>query len=781
MNAKLLVLYLAIAALLTSCATRLTQYRPWYTSEQSLSANAGELQSINETDRWFIALRSRLAVEGQPDNNPYRGTNFHFSIIEFDDQGEMWNRNQLENTLQAIRQYKVEGHPVTLLTFVHGWKHDASDYSSNLLSFRKFVCDFAQFVAATNADSLTVTGAHARVVVGVYIAWRGNTRQYNNLFLNDLASPIRQTSFYDRKNTAARVAGVSATEAILSLSTMTRINFHTDNTPDESKVVIIGHSFGGLIVERAVAQAMLGGMLINAVNVANGQDEKKFHLDEAARYDREADAARAKVSSIDEKLKGRSRDKYADDAIEDSSDAVGAAKSAEEKVRMKEEELAGPEKESEKVMQSASAIWLELTKLGYSFGDYIILEGALSEFAQALGFKSEQIAEKQSDIAKLSLNRPLKTFKDHREILMQVIGRLDALIYFYLNNSRSTNESSYKSAWAKVTTAQRILAALTNDQKIVNYSDRLKVVPNLTSLIDEASDLARKRDEAESRRQADRTIKSIDWDTLMANRKAANEKEEESREHARQELYRARNPRFQAGRPPADLILLANPASEALVARMLSQSLTNQLIRDYTTLTNADRPWIVSVSSKGDDATAWWFPFGRLFSAVFQDFRSYPQSKNSKSATQRQYYSHTAPQFPPMVSHRIQFRHTNDLGVDLETIISTNLSKKSEEYAIYTSRGEYTLVNNTNSECENRSSYWVIEAPKELIPDHGAVFTPEFFGITAAFYRISQRKITTPPPDPFFQQEKYEPKVANKAENLTFTSVPKWNWMRKGK
>src|SRR5580765_3025672 len=47
-----------------------------------------------------------------------------FNLVQFDDQGEFWDRNQLSEVVNQIGDQKSKGIPVTSLVFVHGWNHD---------------------------------------------------------------------------------------------------------------------------------------------------------------------------------------------------------------------------------------------------------------------------------------------------------------------------------------------------------------------------------------------------------------------------------------------------------------------------------------------------------------------------------------------------------------------------------------------------------------------------------------------------------------------------------
>src|SRR4030095_14125409 len=102
-----------------------------------------------------------------------------------------------------------------------------------------------------------------RQMVGVYVAWRSNVFEHEAKLPEWVTALSLDLSFWNRKRVAAQVAGISCTEAILSLAAQTRLDDPPGDLASESKVILVGHSFGGLILERAVAQAMLGGLLAN--------------------------------------------------------------------------------------------------------------------------------------------------------------------------------------------------------------------------------------------------------------------------------------------------------------------------------------------------------------------------------------------------------------------------------------------------------------------------------------------------------------------------------------
>jgi hypothetical protein len=152
--------------------------------------------------------------------------------------GEMWDPAQLDNALALIKRARsVNPHPI-IVTFTHGWKNNADDdpkhVNGNVFGFEG-VLDYMQHAPQHRyADS---------PVVGIYIGWRGN--------LISKYWPVRQQlSYFNRENTAIRIPGASLTAAL------TRIMKATHEGGEGPRAIMIGHSFGGLLMERALTQAM---------------------------------------------------------------------------------------------------------------------------------------------------------------------------------------------------------------------------------------------------------------------------------------------------------------------------------------------------------------------------------------------------------------------------------------------------------------------------------------------------------------------------------------------
>jgi hypothetical protein len=160
--------------------------------------------------------------------------NYRLSFVEFDERGDFWDRKQLGEASRAIRKSTK---PVLLVTFIHGWHNNAD--SGDVETFR---CLLSELAVSESLDGFQVHG--------VFLGWRGRLVQ----------GPLDYVTFLDRKAAATRVAGTPVTETIFELIRQAR-KAH----PARSKCIVIGHSFGGLVLEKAMAQALAGGVLAQDV------------------------------------------------------------------------------------------------------------------------------------------------------------------------------------------------------------------------------------------------------------------------------------------------------------------------------------------------------------------------------------------------------------------------------------------------------------------------------------------------------------------------------------
>jgi pimeloyl-ACP methyl ester carboxylesterase len=176
-------------------------------------------------------------------------------FIEFDDQGQMWSREQMRAVLEGVDAETSGGSTDCLMVaFVHGWKHnagfkdkrgskhDAVIEDTNVVNFRHALTQ----LSATEIELSRKVGRPARKIIGIYLGWRGAS----------ITMPfIENFTFWDRKNTAHKVGHGQVTEVLdrLDLIRQQRI----DRNPDSrSRLIVVGHSFGGAVVFSALAQIL---------------------------------------------------------------------------------------------------------------------------------------------------------------------------------------------------------------------------------------------------------------------------------------------------------------------------------------------------------------------------------------------------------------------------------------------------------------------------------------------------------------------------------------------
>jgi hypothetical protein len=191
------------------------------------------------------------ALQQLPSDN---GSSYLLGFIEFDDQGQLWDRTQMRDVLSKL-QTEAGTRDLLMVVFVHGWKHSAAPGDTNINTFRGVLANLSD----TEAYLAKNTGTPARQVVGIYFGWRGGSLPVKYL---------ENVTFWDRKNTAQKVGHGGVTEVLSQLEDikLSRDSMVCRDRPmlknattlcgSNTRLVVVGHSFGGAVMQTALAQIL---------------------------------------------------------------------------------------------------------------------------------------------------------------------------------------------------------------------------------------------------------------------------------------------------------------------------------------------------------------------------------------------------------------------------------------------------------------------------------------------------------------------------------------------
>jgi pimeloyl-ACP methyl ester carboxylesterase len=185
------------------------------------------------------AFEKMKASEFDPTGNITGEFSYRLGFVEFDDRGEMFERQQLTNIVKTIGDAKEEARgkqtEAVVVVFVHGWKNNASDRSGNVWGFRRTLAGLAsQWKGAP--------------VVGVYIGWRGAV----------VSAPIlKEFTFWDRRDKSQNLPNAHMVETLLTIMRAAKGKNYEENTVS----VLVGHSFGAAVLETALTQPLEGMVL----------------------------------------------------------------------------------------------------------------------------------------------------------------------------------------------------------------------------------------------------------------------------------------------------------------------------------------------------------------------------------------------------------------------------------------------------------------------------------------------------------------------------------------
>lgn len=167
--------------------------------------------------------------------------NYLLGFVEFDDEGKAYQPEQASLIFDRMAS-EAKDRDLCIVVFVHGWKHNAADSDGNVQDFRKLL-------AAIAAAELQRPPDQQRKVIGIYTGWRGSSVAIE--FVDNL-------SFWARKDAARRVAEGSIRGLLGKVKAFRdTLNLQVPGqgkTSRGTRMLTIGHSFGGHIVYSALAQ-----------------------------------------------------------------------------------------------------------------------------------------------------------------------------------------------------------------------------------------------------------------------------------------------------------------------------------------------------------------------------------------------------------------------------------------------------------------------------------------------------------------------------------------------
>ncbi|MEC4749229.1 esterase [Methylomicrobium sp. Wu6] len=266
---------LCASVLLTGCASN-EIYRSIYEPCTVSQSNACEQNSLHQYNTGM--------------DNEYT-----LGFVEIDDQGQMRDRKQMQALLDTL--YKKAAEESILLTvFVHGWHHNARPGDPNIESFK----DNLAKLSAIESQRSKSLHRPARKIAGVYIGWRGESID---------VPPFNYLTFWDRKSTAQDVGYLGVSELLVKLEEIANVR-NSMVPPIKSRLVVIGHSFGGQVVYSATSQ-ILASRFVDSQEGKGFTDTAKGFGDlvvllnpafEALRYAPFYDLAQARCSYFPEQV-----------------------------------------------------------------------------------------------------------------------------------------------------------------------------------------------------------------------------------------------------------------------------------------------------------------------------------------------------------------------------------------------------------------------------------------------------------------------------------------------
>jgi hypothetical protein len=213
--------------IITGCAS--APERPNSTACSETSSSSSDCSNSS-----FIFLKSE---NGQTDTA--------IAFVEFNDEGRPFDQSITDAAINNIEQLNAaDDKSLLIVTFIHGWNHNAAQTDSNVMEFKKFL-------RTLQKEEATLEVGTPRKVVGLYVGWQGKSSEN---------SILRLFSYREKKELALKTGEQSVTDVLKKLSII-RVS------DSKNRLILVGHSFGGALLYSSVKKDLLEQLNQNTQSV----------------------------------------------------------------------------------------------------------------------------------------------------------------------------------------------------------------------------------------------------------------------------------------------------------------------------------------------------------------------------------------------------------------------------------------------------------------------------------------------------------------------------------
>lgn len=183
---------------------------------------------------------------------------FEVTFLEYQENGKRFDCQQRAAVLLRLREAKKAGKPVLVVVYIHGWHHNAKPTDGNVQYFDNMLARYA--------DALARGGRGDVNVLGVYVGWRGESKE---------VPIVDAVTLGDR----ARAADVIGQKGFFREDLRAIASAMQESSP-RSAMIVAGHSLGGRLLSRTLLpdvfenkyQPLGPRTLVATLNAAIGAD-----------------------------------------------------------------------------------------------------------------------------------------------------------------------------------------------------------------------------------------------------------------------------------------------------------------------------------------------------------------------------------------------------------------------------------------------------------------------------------------------------------------------------